>query len=226
MIRKFYATLIVVLIAGNFTADEQLVLGTGSATSLEFDVFFEQEDGTFAGIGVSEEFSLLGGEYHNFHARDSIYLGTEFGIGEGTVLFCYEEGGCINSVLKTWQVAGNVGLNRGKFTPFISFNASKIDVAEYRGIDFNWIAGRGGVEWDVDLGLWVGERNTKFRFTLDRLLSENKVHRTFSVAAFFPVTAFFPAMIDYISGIEISYPISSEAKEESGRFALSIGLYF
>ena len=220
MIRKFCAVLVFILVTTSVVAQDQLVLGTFGTQTLDFTEYFENDDGTFDGIGIKEEWNFYGGEYHNFQARGNVYLGAAFEIGQGTVNFCVTDG-CVEQDIDTWFVGGFLGAKTGNLVPFISLNASTIDVdSEGLGFDANLIADRGEVEWDVDLGMWFGGGETKFRLTADRLLSQNDIHRTVSLATFFPV------MNDYIGSVEFSYPVSTEAEEESLRIGFSIGMYF
>lgn len=222
MIRKFCVMMVLVLVSGTVLAQAQLIVGTLGTQKLDFTEYFEQADGTFAGIGVTEEWPFYGGEYHNFQFQEKLYLGASFEIGEGTAEFCIEDG-CLEEDLTSWTATGSIGRHTGSILPFISISASTIEV-DYDGdddsLDLNVIADRGNVEWDVDLGLWMGTADRKFRVTLDRLLSENDIHRTVSLATFFSV------MNDYVGGIEFSYPISTESEEESARLAFSFGMSF
>ena len=222
MIRKFCVMLALILVSGTVFAQGQLIVGTLGTQTLDFTEYFEQNDGTFEGIGISEEWTFYGGEYHNFQVRENLYLGASFDIGEGTADFCIEEG-CVEEDLTTWTVTGSIGRTTGSVLPFISINASTIEI-DYNEdddlLDLNTIADRGNVEWDVDLGMWMGSPDRKFKITIDRLLSDNDVHRTVSVGTFFSV------MNDYVGGIEFSYPISTESEEESVRLAFSFGVSF
>lgn len=221
MIRNFCVMLALILVSGTVFAQGQIVVGTVGTQTLDFTEYFEQDDGTFEGIGVNEEWTFYGGEYHNFQVREKMYLGASFDIGDGTADFCVE-GGCLERDLTTWTVTGSIGRYTGSVVPFISFSASSIDVEtnDDDPFDLNTIADRGNVEWDVDLGMWMGSAERKFRITIDRLLNENDVHRTVSLATFFSVAN------DYVGGFEFSYPISTESEEESVRLAFSFGMSF
>ncbi|MDE0093499.1 MAG: hypothetical protein OXO49_03235 [Gammaproteobacteria bacterium] len=223
MIRKFCVMLALILVSGTVLAQGQMVVGTLGTQTLDFTEYFEQQDGTFDGIRVTEEWPLYGGEYHNFQVREKMYLGASFEIGEGTAEFCIPAV-CVEEDLNTWTVTGSIGRYAGSVLPFISISASTIEIDQDEAaaaiLDLNTIADRGNVEWDVDLGMWMGSPDRKFRITLDRLLSDNDVHRTVSLGTFFSV------MNEYVGGIEFSYPISTESGEESVRLAFSFGMSF
>jgi len=214
--------LALVLVSGTVFAQQQMIVGTLGTQTLDFTEYFEQADGTFEGIGVTEEWPLYGGEYHNFQVREKMYLGASFEIGEGTAEFCVPSV-CVEEDLNTWTVTGSIGRYTGSVLPFISISASTIEIDQEEGVeilDLNTIADRGNVEWDVDLGMWMGSPDRKFRVTLDKLLSDNDVHRTVSLGTFWSV------MNEYVGGIEFSYPISTESEEESVRLAISFGMSF
>lgn len=222
MIRKATVLLsILFLSVGGSISAEQLMLGSLATQDQKHSIFIPnpENETQFFDLRIESSYFTFSGEYHNFvDGEQKYYYGGSFEFGSGNSELCIDL--CLDLDVTRWTISGFFGRKLGNTTPYVRFIAYSLNHDDEEDFDTNAILDTGQVEWDFDLGLWLGNKDRRWRFSLDQIVNANDIHRTISVASFWTLQD------DFVFAPQISLPISTESHEKSLKLTISVGRYF